>query len=320
MARSKKKERAALFWAGLLYIILRWLLKALTGEIDMKRMLFAVAALFFILSQAPFTELAGQSSASVSHSKIRRENQMKVHSIIAAPGELVNVTVSITNNVPVGILYMRMTYDPLFVTFRSLTPAPRQVGWQYFDADGGTPQGEIHISGIAENQLPMQPDSSPVAFLNFEVINQEVPPNLFVPICFEFRDTTDNTMYDSLGGWIDTNMIDYVCGSITLIPTGIQDQKGSRPRVFELGQNYPNPFNSSTVFTLSLPKAGRYIVRIYNLAGQVVKRFEGEATAGIKTFTWDGTDRNSLPVSSGIYFYKAEAGDFFSTRKMMLIK
>ena len=286
----------------------------------MKRTLFAVAALFFILSQAPFTELAGQSFPPVSHSKIRRENQMKVHSITAAPGELVKVTLSITNNVPVGLLYMRMTYDPLFVMFRSVTPAARQVDWRYFDSDADTLPGEIHIIGVAEDLLPMQPDSSPVAYLNFEVIDQEVPPAVLAPICFFFRDPTDNTMYDSSGVLIDTGMIDYVCGGITLIPTGIQDQKGSRPRDFELGQNYPNPFNSSTVFTLSLPKAGRYIVRIYNLAGQVVKSFEGEATAGIMSFTWDGTDRNSLPVSSGIYFYKAEAGDFFSTRKMMLIK
>ncbi|MGH8004260.1 MAG: FlgD immunoglobulin-like domain containing protein, partial [Limisphaerales bacterium] len=70
----------------------------------------------------------------------------------------------------------------------------------------------------------------------------------------------------------------------------------------------------------SLPKPSRYIVQIYNLAGQIVKSFVGEAPAGNKTFKWDGTDQNGVPVSSGIYFYKAQTSGFSETKKMMLIK
>jgi len=92
------------------------------------------------------------------------------------------------------------------------------------------------------------------------------------------------------------------------------------PSSFSLSQNFPNPFNPSTSFTLSLPKAGRYSVRIYNLAGQAVKTFEGEAPAGSTKLNWDGTDQNGAPVSSGIYFYKAGANGFSQTRKMILIR
>ncbi len=108
--------------------------------------------------------------------------------------------------------------------------------------------------------------------------------------------------------------------TIVSIPTEVQENQRQVPKNFSVGQNFPNPFNPSTSFTLSLPKSGRYFVRIYNLAGQVVRTFEGEAPAGRQTLTWDGADKNGNPVSSGIYLYKAEANGFTETKKMILIR
>lgn len=104
------------------------------------------------------------------------------------------------------------------------------------------------------------------------------------------------------------------------IPTHVETGQSPLPKSFSLSQNYPNPFNPSTSFTLSMPKAGRYSVRIYNVAGQVVKTFEGEAPAGKQTFTWNGTDERGRPVSSGIYFCKAQAGKSLSVKRMILTK
>ncbi|HEU4436391.1 MAG TPA: T9SS type A sorting domain-containing protein, partial [candidate division Zixibacteria bacterium] len=91
------------------------------------------------------------------------------------------------------------------------------------------------------------------------------------------------------------------------------------PTAFGLSQNYPNPFNARTNLELALPVASDYRLTIYNISGQVVKTFSGNAPAGVKTITWDGTDKNGKAVSSGIYFYKAEAGKFVVTKKMMLL-
>ncbi|MCI0330102.1 MAG: T9SS type A sorting domain-containing protein [candidate division Zixibacteria bacterium] len=297
----------------------------------MKRPIFAEtvparAVLFLMLTAALFAVPAKPLSASEFQPEGLPENQMKIGSTTGAPGDLVSVPVSIRNTVPVGLLYMRISYamnfGQYFVAFRAFRPAPRTVIWEYFDSDSDTfpGPGQIHISGVTDPNYPMQPDSTPVCYLDFEIIDQPVPPNVIIPICFEFRDSIDNTMYDSTGDWIDSSEIDYVCGSITILPTGVQNPKGGRPRGFELGQNYPNPFNSSTSFTLTLSKSGPYTVQIYNLAGQRVKSFEGEAPAGRKTLSWDGTDQNGAPVSSGIYFYKAVAGGFSSTKKMILVK
>jgi hypothetical protein len=92
------------------------------------------------------------------------------------------------------------------------------------------------------------------------------------------------------------------------------------PTQFDLSQNYPNPFNPQTSFTLSLPIAGSYKITIYNLLGEAVRVFEGEAPAGHQTFTWDGKDGAGRPVSSGLYLYKAEAGKQVITRKMILMR
>jgi len=88
------------------------------------------------------------------------------------------------------------------------------------------------------------------------------------------------------------------------------------PGEYSLSQNYPNPFNPSTQITFSVPEAGMVSVAVYNLVGQkVATLFENNMTAGSKTITFDASS-----LSSGIYFYKMNAGTFNATRKMILMK
>jgi hypothetical protein len=84
--------------------------------------------------------------------------------------------------------------------------------------------------------------------------------------------------------------------------------------------NYPNPFNPTTTVSLSLPVASDWSVKIYNVAGQLVKDYSGFSEAGTVNVVWNGTDSNGSSVASGIYFYKAEAGQFSATKKMVLMK
>ncbi|MCI0596224.1 MAG: HYR domain-containing protein [candidate division Zixibacteria bacterium] len=103
-------------------------------------------------------------------------------------------------------------------------------------------------------------------------------------------------------------------------PLPVTAKAAALPTQFALSQNYPNPFNPKTNFTLSLPSAGHYKISIYNLLGEAVRTFEGEAAAGHQNFIWDGTDSRGKNVSSGLYFYKAEVGKFTVTKKMMLLR
>jgi hypothetical protein len=92
------------------------------------------------------------------------------------------------------------------------------------------------------------------------------------------------------------------------------------PSKFELAQNYPNPFNPKTKINLSLPVAADYSVAIYNIAGQLIRTYDGNASAGVVEIVWDGKDASGSQVASGIYFYKAQAGQFSATKKMLLMK
>ncbi len=93
------------------------------------------------------------------------------------------------------------------------------------------------------------------------------------------------------------------------------------PREYSLGQNYPNPFNPITTIRFDLPAAGHVVLEVYNVLGQKVKTLVDEhRTAGFHTAEWNGTDNRGVAVASGVYFYRMEAGNFSSYRKMLLLK
>jgi hypothetical protein len=92
------------------------------------------------------------------------------------------------------------------------------------------------------------------------------------------------------------------------------------PTQFALQQNYPNPFNPSTSMAIDFPTASEYKLTIYNIAGQVVKTFEGQAEAGTTTISWDAKDNRGSQVATGVYFYSVEAGKFSDVKKMVLMK
>ena len=92
------------------------------------------------------------------------------------------------------------------------------------------------------------------------------------------------------------------------------------PTEFDLAQNYPNPFNPTTTLSLALPVASEYHVAIYNVAGQLIRSYSGQAEAGTVQIVWDGKDSNGNQVASGVYFYKSTARDFSATKKMILMK
>ncbi len=80
--------------------------------------------------------------------------------------------------------------------------------------------------------------------------------------------------------------------------------------------NYPNPFNPQTTIAFSLGTTSEYSLTIYNILGRQVDRFEGDASAGETVeIEWDGSR-----YSSGMYFYRLEAGDYQQTKRMVLLK
>jgi hypothetical protein len=93
------------------------------------------------------------------------------------------------------------------------------------------------------------------------------------------------------------------------------------PEDYYLSSNYPNPFNPTTSIAFGLPTPGQVRLQVYNVLGQRVKTLVDEyMVAGNHVASWDSQDESGHAVSSGVYFYRLESGQFNETRKMMLVK
>jgi hypothetical protein len=104
--------------------------------------------------------------------------------------------------------------------------------------------------------------------------------------------------------------------------TGVGDNQGGAPRtICRLEQNYPNPFNPTTTIRFNLSNQCHVKLRIYDVAGRLVQTLvDGVLVPAQHSVQWDGRDRGGRRVSSGVYFYSIEAGDFRATEKMVLLK
>ena len=88
------------------------------------------------------------------------------------------------------------------------------------------------------------------------------------------------------------------------------------PNEFSLKQNYPNPFNPSTNIQYDLPNDNFISIKIFDITGREIKSLVNEfKSAGRYILSFDASN-----LSSGIYYYKIEAGEFTQVKKMMFIK
>ncbi len=88
------------------------------------------------------------------------------------------------------------------------------------------------------------------------------------------------------------------------------------PSYYSLSQNYPNPFNPTTNLEFGISDLGFVSLKIYDISGKEVASLVNEVKpAGYYTVSFNGAN-----LSSGIYFYTIKAGDFVSTKRMILLK
>ena len=94
------------------------------------------------------------------------------------------------------------------------------------------------------------------------------------------------------------------------------DKELAHKSEFALYENYPNPFNPSTTIKYSIPNQSLVTLKVFDILGREIETLiNEEKTAGIYEIDFDASQ-----LSSGIYFYKIQAGDFVETKKMILLK
>ena len=95
-----------------------------------------------------------------------------------------------------------------------------------------------------------------------------------------------------------------------------EENTGKTPTSFVLEQNYPNPFNPSTVISWQLPVSSHVSLKVYDILGKEVMTLVNEhREAGYCETRFEGSS-----LASGMYIYRLSAGNFISTKKMLMIK
>jgi hypothetical protein len=102
---------------------------------------------------------------------------------------------------------------------------------------------------------------------------------------------------------------------VGIVIDGVTEDDKS-PNSFSLSQNYPNPFNPSTTFQFTIGSAADVSLKVYDLLGREVATVVNERfSAGSYSRQW-----NASKISSGVYFYRFQAGNYSDTKKLSVFK
>ncbi len=104
--------------------------------------------------------------------------------------------------------------------------------------------------------------------------------------------------------------------AINEMVTGVQSKEINLPTIFSLSQNYPNPFNPTTTIIYTIPKSSLVTIKVYDILGKLVETLVN-AQKIVGNYK---VEFNASKFASGVYFYQLRAGNFISTKKLVLLK
>ena len=173
--------------------------------------------------------------------------------------------------------------------------------YRAMDGDWSVPMNLTQTNSKNENSAHFSP-----------TLADGLGPNEYIAFSFYNYEAGYNS-YDI----IDANpSIIYVAPvPFTVTPSGATDNN-SLPNSFELSQNYPNPFNPSTIIKYSISKRSNVSLKVYDMLGKEVATLVNE----IKDANSYQVKFDASNLTSGLYIYKFQAGNFTASKKMMLIK
>ncbi len=186
-----------------------------------------------------------------------------------------------------------LNFDSKMLRFIALAPSPLTQDYQFIS---NPKSGKIQIALAGAKSIT---ESGVLLFVQFEPIDT---PSM-----------TSLTLSDIR---LNAHQIDTVIqGSIEILP-----------KTSALLQNYPNPFNPETWIPYQLSEDVHVTISISDVRGELVKQLNlGFQHAGLylnrsRAAYWDGRNQEGERISSGLYFYRIDAGTFHSVRRMVVIK
>ena len=197
----------------------------------------------------------------------------------------------------------------------------------------------VDVAGDWSNLVPLGPEfggyAPPSAYADFEI---RVDPTVRTIELLAFGGSLGAVQYNPtvvpsdriwledtpypgafLTGWYD----DFeVHGFLPVV--GVEPETPPAPQLANLlYQSYPNPMNPVATIKYSIKESGHVTLRIYDVAGRVIKELvneEKQASPTPYSVVWNGTDDSGRQVASGVYFCQMEAKNFASAKKLVILR
>jgi len=151
---------------------------------------------------------------------------------------------------------------------------------------------------------------------NFTENNPAISQNTSPPTQALAIDNRNGKLWAVAGVFLNVNVQNRALRFSASRPLSVERQAGNLPTSFSLSQNYPNPFNPSTTISYQLPTNAQVSLKVYDMLGrEIAVLINGRQEKGAYTVSY--TPEN---LSSGVYFYRLQAGTFSATKKMTFVK
>jgi hypothetical protein len=179
-------------------------------------------------------------------------------------------------------------------------------------ATSSAPSGYPPTSGY--DLIGSTPNTSSTSWISYTFPDWTAPNNdSYLTINPENNESVND------GNFVSWGLIDDVCIEVLPRAAGVDDPVSG---VQSLRQNSPNPFGTRTSIRFALARPDRVNLRVYDVAGRVVRRLLENAAlgAGEQNAQWDGRDEAGARVKGGVYFYRLEVGGISEARRMILVR
>jgi hypothetical protein len=188
-----------------------------------------------------------------------------------------------------------------------------------FDTTSGLSKSKVNLSGTT-NAQKIKVETYGDGVLGAASIYPKNDGSFSATVGIEFRYDPDHTWVPTRGTRISIyGAIGFP--KILILPysrtVSVNETNGIQAlKIFDLCQNYPNPFNPSTIISFNLPLKSFVTLKIFDIVGrEVATLINEELSAGNHSHQWNATN-----ASSGIYFYRLQAGSFTLTKKLVLLR
>ena len=201
--------------------------------------------------------------------------------------------------------------------------------WHEFNVRAEIPAGAVNMNvGVAYYQVSGN-DHGSVYFDDVNWYSPQTTTGLFVPYEDVAMDAFEAGVTDISWEWdvwaFDGFELTPSSSGPRMLHVNVSNLLGidnvTLPKEFALHNNYPNPFNPVTNITYDIPEATDVTLEIYNVMGQRVRTLaQGNHEPGRYQIVWSATNDIGQALSSGMYIYRIQAGDFVSVKKLVLMK